>query len=145
MSEPQSAGAVGRPYALLADRVFDGSRWHERTAVLIEEGRIHALTPWETAPAGWPQRRLPRGTILAPGFIDLQVNGGGGILFNDEPTAKSMRAIARAHRRFGTTGCLPTLVTDSRERLAEAVDAARSACGHDGVLGLHVEGPFINP
>jgi N-acetylglucosamine-6-phosphate deacetylase len=144
MSEPSSNGAA-RQHAILADRVFDGSRWHEHAAVLIEEGRVRGLAPWETLPEGWPQRRLPTGAILAPGFIDLQVNGGGGILLNDDPSAASMQAIARAHRAFGTTGCLPTLITDTRERLAQAVDAIRSAAGHDGVLGLHVEGPFINP
>ena len=89
------------------------------------------------APSG---RRLP-----GPGFIDLQVNGGGGVLLNDQPTADGMRAIARAHRRFGTTACLPTLITDTREQMRTAIAAARSIGGRDGVLGLHLEGPFISP
>jgi N-acetylglucosamine-6-phosphate deacetylase len=83
--------------------------------------------------------------LLAPGFIDLQVNGGGGVLLNDQPTADGMRAIARAHRRYGTTACLPTLITDTRERVQTASAAARSIGGRDGVLGLHLEGPFISP
>jgi N-acetylglucosamine-6-phosphate deacetylase len=66
-------------------------------------------------------------------------------LLNDDPTAESMRAIARAHRRYGTTGCLPTLISDSRQRTQAAIAAAREAAGRDGVLGLHLEGPFISP
>jgi N-acetylglucosamine-6-phosphate deacetylase len=83
--------------------------------------------------------------VLAPGFIDLQVNGGGGVLLNDAPTPEAMRAIARAHRRYGTTACLPTLISDTRERMQATIAAARSAAGTDGILGLHLEGPFISP
>ena len=74
---------------------------------------------------------LPAGAFLAPGFIDLQVNGGGGVLLNDQPTADGMRAIARAHRRFGTTACLPTLITDTREQMRRPPSRrlARSAAG----------------
>jgi N-acetylglucosamine-6-phosphate deacetylase len=73
------------------------------------------------------------------------VNGGGGVLLNDQPTADGMRAIAGAHRRYGTTACLPTLITDTREQMRSAIAAARSIGGRDGVLGLHLEGPFISP
>jgi N-acetylglucosamine-6-phosphate deacetylase len=83
--------------------------------------------------------------MLAPGFIDLQVNGGGGVLLNDEPTAEGMRVIAQAHRRYGTTACLPTLITDTRDRMRSAIAAAGSIAGRDGILGLHLEGPFISP
>jgi N-acetylglucosamine-6-phosphate deacetylase len=89
--------------------------------------------------------RLPAGAFVAPGFIDLQVNGGGGVLLNDQPTAEGMRAIARAHRRYGTTACLPTLISDTREQMRTAIAAACSIAGRDGVLGLHLEGPFISP
>ena len=92
-----------------------------------------------------PQTHLQAGAFLAPGFIDLQVNGGGGVLLNDSPTADGIRAIARAHRRYGTTACLPTLITDTREQMRSATAAARSIAGRDGVLGLHLEGPFISP
>lgn len=132
-------------HAVLADRVFDSRHWHQNAAVLIEGARIRGVVDWGEIPPGWPQHRLPAGAILAPGFIDLQVNGGGGVLLNDDPTPDAMRAIARAHRRFGTTGCLPTLITDERARTQVAVSAARSAAGRDGVLGLHLEGPFISP
>jgi N-acetylglucosamine-6-phosphate deacetylase len=130
---------------ILAERVFDGRDFHQARAVLIENARIRGLAAWADVPADWPQRRLPTGTLLAPGFIDLQVNGGGGLLLNDDPTAHRMQAIARAHRRYGTTACLPTLITDTRERTRAAIAAARAAVGRDGVLGLHLEGPFISP
>jgi N-acetylglucosamine-6-phosphate deacetylase len=141
------SNAEGHPlrHALLAPRVFDGHRWHVEGAVLIEDERIVRLAGWREVPPDWPQMRLPDGAFLAPGFIDLQVNGGGGVLLNDQPTADGMRAVARAHRRYGTTGCLPTLITDTRERMRAAIVAARAAAGRDGVLGLHLEGPFISP
>ena len=143
---PQEPDIVTGPHrcAVLADRVFDGRGWHEGAAVLIEAERICGLSRWGEVPENWPQERLPQGAILAPGFIDLQVNGGGGVLLNDAPTAESMWAIARAHRRFGTTACLPTLITDRRERTRAAIAAARGAVGKGGVLGLHLEGPFIS-
>jgi N-acetylglucosamine-6-phosphate deacetylase len=145
MQQSQDTVALHSPRAVLARRVFDGRRWHNDAAVLIEDGRIRGLAAWGEVPNGWPRRRLPDGALLASGFIDLQVNGGGGILLNDEPTAQAMRAIARAHRRYGTTACLPTLITDSRQQTQAAIAAARTAAGGDGVLGLHLEGPFISP
>ena len=132
-------------HAVLADRVFDGYGWQTEAAVLIRDGRIAGLGTWGEVPADWPKTRLPAGAVLAPGFIDLQVNGGGGVLLNDQPTADGMRVIARAHRRFGTTACLPTLITDTREKVRTAIASARSVAGRDGVLGLHLEGPFISP
>jgi N-acetylglucosamine-6-phosphate deacetylase len=140
-------------HAVLARRVFDGHRWHADTAVLIRDGRIAGLASFAELSPDWPTRRLPDGVFLAPGFIDLQVNGGGGVLLNDAPTADGMRAIARAHRRFGTTACLPTLITDTRAQMRTAIAAARTTAGRDGVqdgvqdgvLGLHLEGPFISP
>jgi N-acetylglucosamine-6-phosphate deacetylase len=145
MSPGRTKPAIADRHAVLADRVFDGHGWHADAAVLIRDRRIAGIATWGEVPADWPQTRLPAGAVLAPGFIDLQVNGGGGVLLNDQPTADGMRAIARAHRRFGTTACLPTLITDTRERMRSAVAAARSVAGHDGVLGLHLEGPFISP
>lgn len=130
--------------ALLAERLFDGRRWHEETAVLIEGARIAGVTRRGEIPAGYPVRRLPPDAFLAPGFIDLQVNGGGGILLNDDPSTEAMRAIARAHRRLGTTAILPTFITDSRENMLRATASAGAAGGADGVIGLHLEGPFLN-
>lgn len=132
-------------HAIIAERIFDGGHWHEQAAILINGGRIHAITAAADVPADAPQRRMPDGTFLAPGFIDLQVNGGGGVLLNDTPTAAAMRAIARTHRRFGTTSCLLTLITDRPPQIEAAIAAAGEAAGRDGVLGLHLEGPFISP
>jgi N-acetylglucosamine-6-phosphate deacetylase len=86
------------------------------------------------------------GQILLPGFIDVQVNGGGGVLFNDDPSPESIRAIGAAHRRFGTTGFLPTLISDDLDSIGRAIDAVQSSldAGMPGVLGIHIEGPFLN-
>jgi N-acetylglucosamine-6-phosphate deacetylase len=145
MSPGRNNPSIVGEHAVLADRVFDGHGWHAEAAVLVRDGRVIGLGSWGEVPSDWPQTRLPAGVFLAPGFVDLQVNGGGGVLLNDQPTADGMRAIARAHRRYGTTACLPTLITDTREKLQTAIAAARSIGGRDGVLGLHLEGPFISP
>jgi N-acetylglucosamine-6-phosphate deacetylase len=145
MSSGRNNPSIADGHAVLADRVFDGHGWRAEEAVLVRDGRIVGLGSWGEVPPDWPQKRLPAGAFLAPGFIDLQVNGGGGVLLNDQPTADGMRAIARAHRRYGTTACLPTLISDTREQVRTAVAAARSIGGRDGVLGLHLEGPFISP
>jgi N-acetylglucosamine-6-phosphate deacetylase len=86
------------------------------------------------------------GQLLLPGFIDVQVNGGGGVLFNDDPSPESIRAIGAAHRRFGTTGFLPTLISDDLDTIGRAIAAVQSAldAGMPGVLGIHIEGPFLN-
>jgi len=86
------------------------------------------------------------GQLLLPGFIDVQVNGGGGVLFNDDPSPESIRAIGAAHRRFGTTGFLPTLISDDLDTIGRAIDAVQSSldAGMPGVLGIHIEGPFLN-
>ena len=139
----KSSNTNGR--AVLADRVFDGRVWQRDTAVMVRDGRIVELASPGEIPSGWAQSRVPAGVFVTAGFIDLQVNGGGGVLLNDQPTADGMRAIARAHRRYGTTACLPTLITDTREQMRSAIAAARSVAGSDGVLGLHLEGPFISP
>jgi N-acetylglucosamine-6-phosphate deacetylase len=130
--------------AISADRIFDGYRWHNDAVILIEGGVVRCIAPRNQSTDEWPTEVMPPGTVLAPGFIDLQVNGGGGILLNDEPTPDAMRAIARAHRRYGTTGCLPTLISDTRAKTTAAIAAAKSLGGTDGILGLHLEGPFIS-
>ena len=139
----KSPNANGR--AIFADRVFDGRGWHRDIAVMVQNGRITGLASSGEIPSGWAQSRVPAGVFVTAGFIDLQVNGGGGVLLNDQPTADGMRAIARAHRRYGTTACLPTLITDTREQMRSAIAAVQSVAGRDGVLGMHLEGPFISP
>src|ERR1700736_1679168 len=130
--------------AVAADRIFDGYRWHNDAVILIDRGMVQRIAPRGQSMDDWPTEVMPPGTVLAPGFIDLQVNGGGGILLNDEPTPEAMRAIARAHRRYGTTSCLPTLISDPREKATAAIVAAKSLDGADGILGLYLEGPFIS-
>jgi len=114
-------------------------------ALLIDGAQIAGLARDDAMPAGFEAVDLGGGWLL-PGFIDTQVNGGGDILFNDQPTPGGIAAIAAAHRRFGTTGLLPTLISDDLPVVAAgmaAVDAAIDA-GMPGVLGIHVEGPFLN-
>src|SRR5262249_47705676 len=132
-------------HAVLAQRVFDGHRWHGEAAVLIRGERIVGVAPRGEVPADWPQTHLEDGVFLAPGFIDLQVNGGGGVLLNDQATADGMRAIARAHRRYGTTACLPTLITDTRERVQATIAAARSVSRRACAIGVQLQAPFISP
>src|ERR1700688_1336799 len=132
------------PFAISADRIFDGYRWHNHALILIAGGIVQSITSRDESASRWSTEVMPPGTILAPGFIDLQVNGGGGILLNDQPTPDAMRAIARAHRRSGTTSCLPTLISDTRAKAMAAIAAAKSLDGADGILGLHLEGPFIS-
>ena len=123
--------------AVLADR-----GWLDSHGVLVQGGRIAAVLP-DTADSDAPRVVLPAGSLLAPGLIDIQVNGGGGVLFNDRPTQEGARAIASAHRALGTTAILPTLITDgpSVMHAAGGVVAEPEA----GLWGLHFEGPFLSP
>jgi len=130
--------------AVAADHVFDGTTLHRDAAVVIEGAHIVGVVPRRDAPA--EARVLPAGAWLAPGFIDIQVNGGGDVLFNDAPTPATIATIAAAHRRFGTTGLLPTLITDAPDKTPAALAAAEAATAtQPGVLGVHLEGPFISP
>ncbi|MDQ4060660.1 MAG: N-acetylglucosamine-6-phosphate deacetylase, partial [Pseudomonadota bacterium] len=133
-------------HAVAADRIFDGSILHDGYAVVIEGSRIAGLVPRRDVPGGVPVVDLPEGAWLAPGFIDVQVNGGGDVLFNDDPSPEGIAAIAAAHRKFGTTSLLPTLISDRPDRMAAALKAVQAAIGdHPGVLGIHFEGPFLSP
>ncbi|HEY0420702.1 MAG TPA: N-acetylglucosamine-6-phosphate deacetylase [Acetobacteraceae bacterium] len=130
--------------ALGAPRIFDGEDWHDEAVVLIDGDRITGILA--EPPPGVPLDAWPEGTFLAPGYIDLQVNGGGGVMFNDAVTPDRLRAIATAHARAGTTAILPTLISGARPLLADAIAAVRAAieAGVPGIAGLHLEGPFIN-
>jgi N-acetylglucosamine-6-phosphate deacetylase len=132
-------------HAIAADVVFDGETTHRDRAALIEDGSIIALAPRGDA-RDVATVDLPPGAWLAPGFIDIQVNGGGDVLFNDEPTPEAIARILRAHRQFGTTALLPTLITDTDEKMIAASRAvAASMAREKGVLGVHFEGPFLSP
>jgi N-acetylglucosamine-6-phosphate deacetylase len=135
-----------RRRAIAADVVFDGETTHHHCAVLIEDGQIAALAPRGEAAGFGELVALPSGAWLAPGFIDIQVNGGGDVLFNDAPTPEAIATILRAHRKYGTTALLPTLITDSDETMIAAARAVASSMAREpGVLGIHFEGPFLSP
>lgn len=129
---------------LIPDAIFDGTRLRPGAALAVAQGRSLHLA--ETPPPGAPVRRL-KGT-LTPGFLDLQVNGGGDALLNNDQSPEALHRMAAAHRRFGTVGILPTVITDAPEVLARAVEAVLAAQGEPqpnrSLLGLHIEGPHLS-
>jgi len=129
--------------ALANARVLSAQGWRDDAAVIVEGGRILELTT--RVPPDAELHDLS-GRILLPGFIDCQVNGGGGVLFNDQPSAEGIRAIGAAHRRLGTTGFLPTLISDTPGKMRAAIGAVDVAIAErvPGVLGIHLEGPFLS-
>jgi N-acetylglucosamine-6-phosphate deacetylase len=114
-------------------------------AVLVDGGRVTTVAPVADLPPALPRKTLAAG-LLAPGFVDAQVNGGGGVLFNGTPDAETLAHIAATHARHGTTAMLPTFVTDTRERMGAAIAAVHAvlAAGAPGIAGLHLEGPFLS-
>jgi N-acetylglucosamine-6-phosphate deacetylase len=132
--------------ALVNGRVLTAAGILDGQAVLIEGGRIAGVVPLAEVPASAARRDLAGG-LLVPGYVDTQVNGGGGVLFNDAPTVETIAAIGAAHRKFGTTGFLPTLISDDLSVVDQALRATEAAiaAGVPGVLGVHIEGPFLNP
>lgn len=124
--------------AIRADRIFDGHRWHEDAALHVNAGRVTAITPAAQTPdapeaPGW----------IVPGLVDLQVNGGGGTMLNDDPSPQGIARICAAHAAFGTTATMVTLITDRPEVTRAAIAAAATA--QPGLLGLHLEGPHFDP
>ena len=125
--------------------IFDGEAQYSDRVVLVQSGRIAAIVLPDDVPDGATLFDLAGG-LLAPGLIDLQVNGGGGVLFNHEPSVDTIRRIGLAHRQFGTTGFLPTLITSDYDTMRKAAAAVAEAMelGVPGLLGIHFEGPFLN-
>ena len=136
---------MSQQLAVSAERIFDGHAWHEDAALVTKEGRVSAILPRRDLPPATPHHDLGDG-MLVPGFVDLQVNGGGGVLFNNDPSVEAIRTICAAHARFGTTALLPTLITDTPAVTGEAIAAGSAAAaeGVDGFLGLHLEGPHLS-
>ncbi len=132
-------------FALTGARVFDGDSIRDSHSVVIDGARITDVVANDRIGAGVERRQLDGG-LLAPGFIDIQVNGGGGALFNGDPGVDTIRRIADSHRRFGTTGLLPTVITDAPEIMAKAIAAIAKARVDKvpGILGIHIEGPFLD-
>lgn len=130
--------------ALVNGQVLTSGRFEPAT-VLIEGERILAVGG--EADAARADTRIDlNGGFLLPGFVDTQVNGGGGLLFNDAPTVETIATIGAAHRRYGVTGFLPTLISDDLAKVACAIEAVDQAieAGVPGVLGIHIEGPFLS-
>jgi len=129
-------------------RMLVGEEFRDDLALVIEEGRISAVLPDAAPPLGQADEQVDLGGgWLLPGFIDVQVNGGGGALFNNTPDVPTLRTIAAAHRRFGTTALLPTLISDDLQVMRAAITATHDAIaqGVPGVIGIHLEGPYIAP
>ncbi|PYE87663.1 N-acetylglucosamine-6-phosphate deacetylase [Phyllobacterium leguminum] len=136
---------MSQRFALTAPRIFDGENWLHYAALILDGERIEAVVAREAVPSGIRTIALDEGMIV-PGFIDLQVNGGGGVLLNEHPDVEAIRTICAAHAKFGTTGLLPTLITDTREVTAAAIAAGEEATRDNvpGFLGLHLEGPHLS-
>ncbi|MEA9783602.1 N-acetylglucosamine-6-phosphate deacetylase [Xanthomonas campestris] len=134
--------------ALCNARVLTDDGLQDGLAVLLDGAQIQAVVAADDARVVQAGTRVDLGgATLLPGFIDIQVNGGGGVLFNNACTPQALATIAAAHRRYGTTGMLPTLISDTAEVMAEAIAATRQAIaqGVPGVLGIHLEGPYLSP
>jgi N-acetylglucosamine-6-phosphate deacetylase len=131
--------------AITGARIFNGTTWHEDSALIFADGKIEAIRPVSALDDGVETIDVGGGLVV-PGFIDLQVNGGGGLLVNEDPNVSDLRQICAAHARFGTTGLLPTLITDTYETTARTVEAGKRAKaeGVPGFLGLHLEGPHLS-
>ena len=132
-------------FALTGARIFDGDDWHEGAALVVRDGLVEAIVPAAAIPSD--VRTVDAGGgMLAPGFVDIQVNGGGGVMLNDHPDVASIETICRAHAPFGTTALLPTLITDTPAITAAAIAAGEAAALQKvpGFLGLHLEGPHLS-
>ncbi|MCL6284908.1 N-acetylglucosamine-6-phosphate deacetylase [Ruegeria sp. 2012CJ41-6] len=129
----------------IGGRFFDGNRLHDGKAASFRDGIFTGLVP-ETETTRDCETVDLDGGILSPGYVDLQVNGGDGVMFNDDPSVATLTRIASAHRSLGTTAILPTLITDTPEKTKAAIDAARYAINGKvpGIAGLHLEGPHLS-
>ena len=132
--------------ALINARILTPEGFKDKQSVLYEGGIITHICNDKDRPVDAVVERDLDGLVLLPGFIDIQVNGGGGVLFNQHPSVEGIRAIGAAHRKFGTTGFFPTLISDDLDVMARAIKAVNVAItqGVQGVLGIHLEGPFLN-
>ncbi|EAR07758.1 amidohydrolase family protein [Reinekea blandensis] len=130
--------------ALTGARIFDGTRFIDHSALIVEGSTIHSIVAENQLPEGCQKKGLDGG-LLTPGFIDLQINGGGGILFNNDPSESALKTMTDALVPYGVTRLMPTLITDTPEVTTKAIEAACAAQkSNPGVLGIHVEGPFFS-
>ena len=131
--------------AYLGAGIFDGTGLHEGKALLLDGTAVAGICDPDDLPVDCEVTTLTGGTVL-PGFVDLQVNGGGGVMFNDETSLDGLVVIAKAHAATGTRALLPTLITDTPERTRAAVDAVEKAIAAQvpGIIGIHLEGPHLS-
>lgn len=132
-------------FALTGARIFDSAAWHDDAALVVRDGIVEGVSRRGALPGDMETVTLDGG-MLVPGFIDLQVNGGGGVLLNEEPSLEGIRTICKAHLPFGTTALMPTMVTDTPEIVDRVIAAGIEATGAcvSGFLGLHLEGPHLS-
>lgn len=125
--------------------IHDGERLHSGHALLMSKAEGCRIVPDVDLPEDCEVEALDGG-LIAPGFVDLQVNGGGGVLLNDDPSVDILRIMAAAHARLGTAAFLPTLITDTPDRTRAAIDAVALALDDrvQGIVGLHLEGPHLS-
>lgn len=125
--------------------IFDGEVTHTNKALIIENGSIHSIVSESQISQSDDAYDLEGGTI-APGFIDIQVNGGGGVMFNDAPNISTLRTMVESHRKYGTTNLFPTLISTDWQTMLQAASAVRSAIqeGLPGICGIHFEGPYLS-
>jgi len=138
----ESKHALDDVWWLSPSRLFDGKTWHADMALKLRQDCIDELAHKQDIP---PLSKVVTTPYMAcPGYIDLQVNGGGGVMFNNDPTVAGLKMIGQAHLRLGTTSYLPTFITDTADKLDLAADSVIAAIGQYGVSGIHIEGPHIN-
>ncbi|TDT75383.1 N-acetylglucosamine 6-phosphate deacetylase [Litoreibacter halocynthiae] len=131
--------------AFVGAQIHDGLALHVDHALVVGDDGYLSIQPLGSLPADCPTQKLGGG-LIAPGFVDLQVNGGGGVMFNDEQSVAVLRKIAEAHATTGTQALLPTLITDTPERTRAAIDAVEQAIAENvaGIVGIHLEGPHLS-
>ena len=136
---------MSKPLIIAGARVFDGEFWFQNAVLEIADGKVVSLTTAQVSPTGDDVLDLS-GQLIVPGFIDLQVNGGGGVLLNEDQSVEGIAAICAAHAKFGTTALLPTLITDRPDIVSRTLEAGREAKLKNvpGYLGLHLEGPHLS-
>ena len=130
--------------AITGSKLFNGIDFIEHKALLIEDQYIAGIVNKDAIPTDFQVKKI-EGGILSPGFIDLQVNGGGGKLFNNSPNKESLNTIISAHQYFGTTSIMPTVISDSLNILQKCTDTISNEIDNNhSLLGIHIEGPFFN-
>jgi N-acetylglucosamine-6-phosphate deacetylase len=139
--DPNPYGEIA---VLAADFLFDGTALRRDHAIVMRDGEVADVVARRQLAPSLAASMPPPGSLLAPGFVDAQVNGGGGVLLNDAPTPIGIAHIVANHRRLGTTSLLPTLITDTPDVLEKLANAG-STLAMPGVTGFHLEGPFISP